>query len=622
MDEDIEKALDDCVIDNSKQNYPRKLSSTNFSPLRFVKKLNKHINHMMLRRTIFVSLMACSFIILTVINIFFIFNNSGNSGGSMFHHMTIILIAFSCFSLFEVIIVVICTKLYIPEVEKWRKNNPNIYDDEDSVNTYDLVTELLDNIKKEENEIIKEEENKEEKKDEIMTIIKLTAFYLFCTHSDKTDAGNSAKCIKYLLTGLNAYLTKYKSEILNKIGDYEKGSLRSIYKDYFANIINDNKDKVTSDNKEKLISGKDKQIEVISVDNLEKRRGPRTDPQNQIQKEDFKILNITKLIVHFISNKDALNFFIYYFLLSINDYLEYGNGEASDDSFVKKYLKLENGDDYDILTGLKELDNNSDQSLKNIDTKIKGIEEIRIEIGDKKYEVNKIAEYLEKEDKNPTFNSIKTLTLCCINFGEDMDENTLSLFFKGINLLLKPDNNINITRDLKIIAEALTLRTIFNDESDGKKSMPVISMPVMIEEVLVAIMRKMNEINDEIKLNETKEKEIPNNLTVANKVFGDVRTEVLRLKDQIIVDNYFNSKVDLSKNIFKPKFTWKCIPLYAATIILIPNLYLIGLIGVSSVKNGPKKEKHLMLKRIEINDKEKELIDRILFGLSIVTCKV
>ncbi|CAG8570513.1 16232_t:CDS:2 [Racocetra fulgida] len=386
MDEDIEKALVDCVIDNSKQNYPRKLM----------------------------------------------------------------------------------TKL-LEEMKKPKKEEENKNKKEG---------------KKEENK-----DKKEEKKDEIMTIIKLTAFYLFCTHSDKTDAGDSVKCIKYLLTGLNAYLTKYNSEILNKIGDYEKESLRSIYKDYFANIINDNKDKVTNDNKEQLTSGKDKLIEVISVDNLEKRRGPRT---------DFKIWNITKLIIHFISNKDALNFFIYYFLLSINDYLEYGNGKASDDSFVKKYLKLEK------------------------------------------------------------------------------------------------DNIINITRDLKIIAEALTLHTIFNDASDDKKSIPEMSMPEMIEEVLVAIMRKMSEIDDDIKSDEAKGKEIQNRLqnklTFAKKVFGDVRTELLRLKDQIIVENYFNSKVDLS---------------------------------VSRVKNKDQKEEnHLMLKRIEINNTEKELIDRILFGLSIVTSKV
>ncbi|CAG8515344.1 3139_t:CDS:2, partial [Racocetra persica] len=385
MYKDIEKALYDSVIDNSKQNYPRKLDSTNFSPLKFVKKLKKHIHHIMLRR------------------------------------------------------------------------------------------------------------------------------------------------------------------------QREKVFLKSIYKEYFVKIINDNKEKHPSGNENANIDKdlKGKLFEEIrkSVDDLKKQR---KDPENQ----------------------------------TINDYLKYiDNGKASDDNFVKN-LKLDE-EDLKILNGLKNLDTSSEQSLfEKIEKNLETIK--KIEIRDNKYKVDEIAKYLEMDDKNSTFNSIITLTLCCINFDENMDENTMSLFFKGINFLLKPDHNINITRDLKIIAEALTLGTIFNDKS--KPNNVKKRMEVMIEEVLVAIMRKMNEINDEIK-NET-DKEIQK----ITKVFGDVRT-----------------------GIFKDGFK-RNIPLYAATIILIPNLYIIGLISVSSVsceKNEKQeKEKHLMLKRIEINDMEKEIINRLLFGLS------
>ncbi|CAG8541133.1 7965_t:CDS:2 [Racocetra fulgida] len=113
-----EEKINDFVVSNSKKNCPRKLDSSQSSPLLFVKALIKHINVMMICRTIWISLMSCTFIILSIVVVFLMIYSTESTDLYLYHDLTIILIAFSVFCLLEVMAVSLCITYYIPQLDE------------------------------------------------------------------------------------------------------------------------------------------------------------------------------------------------------------------------------------------------------------------------------------------------------------------------------------------------------------------------------------------------------------------------------------------------------------------------------------------------------------------------
>lgn len=141
--EDEEKSFEHNFICKSKKNFPRKLDSSESSPLLFVKALIKHIHIMMIVRTMWISLMSCAFIILSVVTILFIFYGSESSGISLFHNLAIILISFSFFCLLEVIAIAICVTYYIPLLAELKSGKKLITYNQKRMKPYILVDYMI-----------------------------------------------------------------------------------------------------------------------------------------------------------------------------------------------------------------------------------------------------------------------------------------------------------------------------------------------------------------------------------------------------------------------------------------------------------------------------------------------
>ncbi|GBB94097.1 hypothetical protein RclHR1_02290023 [Rhizophagus clarus] len=110
--------LDDKKLENISEyqfNLDELRKHEKLNPLYFLGKLNRHMEYMLICRTILVSLMSLVFVILTIISIFILIVYPGN-GNKIFQDMDIILMAFSSFSLWCIISIRICMQIFIPGV--------------------------------------------------------------------------------------------------------------------------------------------------------------------------------------------------------------------------------------------------------------------------------------------------------------------------------------------------------------------------------------------------------------------------------------------------------------------------------------------------------------------------
>ncbi|CAG8519173.1 8044_t:CDS:2, partial [Racocetra persica] len=114
------------------------------------------------------------------------------------------------------------------------------------------------------------------------------------------------------------------------------------------------------------------------------------------------------------------------------------------------------------------------------------------------------------------------------------------------------------------------------------------------------------------------------------KNIDELKTNLISAKDAIVMDIYFKSKIDLFEKFFSEQcIQWKDIPLLILTALFFINLILIGRIPINKLfKRCESEEKFLLkrffkgrfiLKRIEINSEEKNIMERLLFELSIIT---
>ncbi|CAG8624378.1 10097_t:CDS:1, partial [Dentiscutata heterogama] len=160
-------------------------------------------------------------------------------------------------------------------------------------------------------------------------------------------------------------------------------------------------------------------------------------------------------------------------------------------------------------------------------------------------------------------------------------------------------------------------------------------------------MNKLNVIDAKIRaiLSEVKEDK---NLDHHLNELDYLKTQLTCIKDDAIMDKYFKDKIDILQKIHSKKINWfKKFLLYFLTIMFLPTLFLTGLISLKNedkeyaefkyyFKDYKEKEPYeynkikwrllwfrlrneyrVQLNRIEMNKKEKEIIKRLLFGLSM-----
>ncbi|CAG8800583.1 25629_t:CDS:2, partial [Gigaspora margarita] len=185
-DKDTENFSED-IVKNSKINCPNKLDHLKSSPLLFVKALIKNIHIMMICRTIWVSLMSCSFVVLSIISIILMFNEVLKEG---------------------------------TKENMIQEDNNEIDHDKEML---DLVNDLMPESPKE----FYQNNSTFTTKIGILIIIKLMARYMPILHGqlenkDKNTMKEYTKCMYFLLISINAYLktvqtrNKYNDEAIKK----------------------------------------------------------------------------------------------------------------------------------------------------------------------------------------------------------------------------------------------------------------------------------------------------------------------------------------------------------------------------------------------------------------------
>ncbi|KAF0537256.1 hypothetical protein F8M41_008568 [Gigaspora margarita] len=163
---DTENSSIDNIIERSRRNCPKKLDSLEKSPLLFMKQLNQNINVMMFLRTISISLMSFSFLILTIITIILIITYSNFS---IFHYLPIMLIIYSIFCLSWVIGTVPCAKIYIPMLDETMMNEDCENYKDDKVNEKDKPKTNANN---------KQENNKNDKVNKMDNILDDSVYHM------------------------------------------------------------------------------------------------------------------------------------------------------------------------------------------------------------------------------------------------------------------------------------------------------------------------------------------------------------------------------------------------------------------------------------------------------------
>ncbi|RIB22379.1 hypothetical protein C2G38_2075676, partial [Gigaspora rosea] len=88
-----------------------------------------------------------------------------------------------------------------------------------------------------------------------------------------------------------------------------------------------------------------------------------------------------------------------------------------------------------------------------------------------------------------------------------------------------------------------------------------------------------------------------------NEEVKDLKTHLVSIKDDAIMEKYFKEKIDLFQKIYSKKTNWfEKFLLYFLTIIFLPTLFLTGLI---SLKNENYAEFKFRIKKFKENNPTK-----------------
>ncbi|CAG8472706.1 9624_t:CDS:1 [Racocetra fulgida] len=586
---DTEYKIDDTIVTNSKNNCPSRLNYLERSPIKFVKKLIENIHIMMIWRTIWVSLMSCSFIILSIITIFLIIYNTK---ASIFHNLTIILISFSCFCLLEVIAVALCITYYIPELDMLDKSNRSATSSDMYFDDFDeTVKKKLDELTKEYSTSSSSTSTKnkdivnlvkdligfslleltkvyiiiEEEPDIIYSILKIMTlmayfvnkFYKMLDRKPKI-LKSYIKCMHFLLESINAYTST--------IIDFN-GNINNSYLKNAQEIINELEE--TNNNDLDDITKEFSDLPKLNGE-IKKKFGVLYDLMDRILEEEFgSTKNITKEI-------DKLTTDIY-------------------DSLKKSNEAIENKDVNQSKEKNEPETNKDDNESENKDES---------EISE--YEISESESSESESSEGDRFNYIR------LNINIDLDK---------------------------------------------------------LEEKIGTILLEIKSRRDEIsKIKKVNDDEI--GLNRINESIESLRLLLISTKDRDVMKKHFMHKINLFEKISYEKNCLKKFFMYFLAIIFFPNLFLIGLISwnnkdyevikakqdnanhgdvsnldvnnddmsnpdvnnddmskennVNNVERKKDKRKYiikqkyrLQLNRIEMNKKEKEIIKRLLFGLSM-----
>ncbi|KAF0523992.1 hypothetical protein F8M41_015181 [Gigaspora margarita] len=625
-DKDAEK-FSEYIVKNSKINCPNTLDHSKSSPLLFVKALIKNIHIMMIWRTIWVCLMSCSFVVLSIITIILMFNNTEIY---LYHHLTIIVISFSCFCLLETIILIICLTYYIPKLEKMEEDTKKYMSRE--VNEIDHDKDMLDLLMARYMPIL---HGKLENKNE-----------------DTKNMIEYMKCMYFLFISINAYLKnvpkdetyrykcRYNDEAIKKalkimkLLEYDPESKFNIFNlinpinssnlddpNFFKNSIEiylktkstkqenrkiNNVDSEWKDIKDIINNKPNKPTEGLTIDDVKQLLSPYKDGKKEMNKvEEGDVDEMTKILLDIVIIKRKLDHPISASSPTIiisEDEIEDNNGTKEilaillkikiiNDSKNEEEIKLEK-----VLLVLLKIADPDDGLLKQYSIKTVNKNESK-----KKNNSDDISDSI-LNDKD---NSITTIRMVAI----------LTELINEKNIYVSDYNVKEIVRILLVLIEMKTNKKIEMNDSNisNIKKIGNILLEILIESNISDYDDDYDDLSKEnFKLEDKQVKENINNIETKigrilleitrrfeevknykefkeldghhkhnlNDSLENLRTQVISIKDNAIMKRYFIDKIDLFDKISRGKFTLEKVLLVFLTIIFFINLFLIGLISL------------------------------------------